>query len=171
VRAVHAPGHSCAHDAPPERAAAIRDALVLTVRVTVYATLRSFADSAAGRAHPWNQPVRLTLDDAAVLVYEKLGRWRLYVYPDGGDSLVARLENARGRRLLDVHEAEDGVRVVVHDGSERVEISGEDVKRAYILPSNPFKVAGEPRPVSLNHIASKMMKVYVRRALEAVRGG
>jgi hypothetical protein len=153
------------------RVAAVRDALVLTVRVTVYATLRSFADSAAGRGRPWNQPVRLALDGATVLVYEKLGRWRLYVYPDGRDSLVARLENARSRRLLDVHEAEDGVRAVIYDGGERLEISGEDVKRAYILPSNPFKVAGEPRPVSLNHIASKILKVYVKRALEAVRGG
>jgi hypothetical protein len=153
------------------RAVAVRDAVVVTVRVAVYAALRSFADSAAGRARPWNQPVKLTLDGDTVLVYEKLGRWRLFVYPDGRDSLVARLENARGGRLLDVHEAEDGVRVVVYDGSERVEVSGEDVKRAYILPSNPFKVAGEPRPVSLNHVASKITRVYVRRALEAVRGG
>jgi len=152
------------------RAVAVRDALVVTVRVTVYATLRSFADSSAGRAHPWNQPVKLSLNGATVLVYEKLGRWRLYVYPDGRDSLVARLENARGRRLLEVHEAEDGVRVVVYDGGERVEVSGEDVKRAYILPSNPFKVAGEPKPVSLNHIASKITKVYVKRALETVGG-
>jgi hypothetical protein len=153
------------------RAATVRDAVVVTVRVTVYAALRSFADSAAGRAHPWNQPVRLTMDGATVLVYEKLGRWRLYVYPDGRDSLVARLENARGRRLLDVYEAEDGVRVAVYDGRERLEVSGEDVKRAYILPSNPFKVVGEPRPISLNHIVSKILKVYMKRALEAVRGG
>jgi hypothetical protein len=153
------------------RAVAVRDAVVVTVGVTVYAALRSFADSAAGRAHPWNRPVKLSLSGDTVLVYEKLGRWRLYVYPDGRDSLVARLENARGRRLLDVHEAEDGVRVVVYDGSERVEVSGEDIKRAYILPSNPSKFAGEPRPVSLNHIASKITKVYVRRALEAVKGG
>jgi hypothetical protein len=153
------------------RAVAVRDAVVVTVRVTVYATLRSFADSAAGRARPWNQPVKLTLDGDTVLVYEKLGRWRLYVYPDGGDSLVARLENARGRRLLDVYEAEDGVRVAVYDGRERLEVSGEDVKRAYILPSNPFRVAGEPRPISLNHIVSKILKVYMKRALEAVRGG
>jgi hypothetical protein len=153
------------------RAATVRDAVVVTVRVAVYAALRSFADSAADRAHPWNQPVKLTLDGDIVLVYEKLGRWRLYVYPDGRDSLVARLENARGRRLLEVYEAEDGVRAVVYDGRERVEILGEDVKRAYILPSNPSKVAGEPRPVSLNHIASKITRVYVRRALEAVGGG
>jgi hypothetical protein len=153
------------------RAVAVRDAVVVTVRVAVYAALRSFADSAAGRARPWNQPVKLTLDGDTVLVYEKLGRWRLFVYPDGRDSLVARLENARGGRLLDVHEAEDGVRVVVYDGSERAEVSGEDVKRAYILPSNPSKFVGEPRPVSLNHVASKITRVYVRRALEAVRGG
>jgi hypothetical protein len=148
----------------------VREALMVTVRVTVYATLRSFADSAAGRGRPWSQPVKLTMNGATVLVYEKLGRWRLYVYPDGRDSLVARLENARGRRLLDVYEAEDGVRVAVYDGGERVEVSGEDVKRAYILPSNPFKVAGEPRPLSLNHIVSKITKVYVKRALEAVGG-
>jgi hypothetical protein len=153
------------------RAGAARDAVVVTVRVTVYAALRSFADSAAGRAHPWNQPVKLALDDVAVLVYEKLGRWRLYVYPDGRDSLVARLENARGRRLLEIHEAEDEVRATVYDGRERVEVSGEDVKRAYILPSNPFEVAGEPKPISLNHVVSKILKVYVRRALEAVKGG
>jgi hypothetical protein len=153
------------------KAATARDALVVTVRVTVYATLRSFADSAAGRAHPWNQPVKLSLNGAIVLVYEKLGRWRLYVYPDGRDSLVARLENARGRRLLDVYEAEDGVRLVVYDGGERLEVSGEDAKRAYILPSNPSKVAGEPKPLSLNHIASKITKVYVKRALEVVKGG
>jgi hypothetical protein len=153
------------------RAVAVRDAVVVTVRVTVYATLRSFADSAAGPRRPWNRPVKLAIDGATVLVYEKLGRWRLYVYPDGRDSLVARLENARARKLLEVYEAEDGVRVVVYDGGERVEVSGEDVKRAYILPSNPFKVAGEPRPVSLNHIASKITKVYVKRALEAVRRG
>jgi hypothetical protein len=153
------------------KSVAVRDALVVTVRVTVYATLRSFADSDAGRTHPWNQPVRLNVNGATVLVYEKLGRWRLYVYPDGRDSLIARLENARGRKLLEVYEAEDGVRAVVYDGSERAELSGEDVKRAYILPSNPFKVAGEPRPLSLNHIASKITRIYVRRALEAVRGG
>jgi hypothetical protein len=153
------------------RAVAVRDALVVTVRVAVYAALRSFADSAAGRGRPWNQPVKLTLDGDTVLVYEKLGRWRLYVCPDGRDSLVARLENARGRKLLEIHEAEDGVRVAVYDGRERLEVSGEDVKRAYILPSNPSKFAGEPRPVSLNHVASKITKVYVRRALEAVKGG
>ena len=153
------------------KAAAVRDAVVVTVRVTVYAALRSFADSAAGRAHPWNQPVKLDVNGAAVLVYEKLGRWRLYVYPDGRDSLVARLENARGRRLLEIHEAEDGVRAAVYDGGERAEVSGEDVKRAYILPSNPSKFAGEPRPVSLNHVVSKITRVYVRRALEAVKGG
>jgi hypothetical protein len=61
--------------------------------------------------------------------------------------------------------------VAVYDGRERLEVSGEDVKRAYILPSNPFRVAGEPRPISLNHVASKITKVYVRRALEAVKGG
>ncbi len=153
------------------KAGTARDALVVTVRVTVYATLRSFADSAAGRGHPWNQPVKLTVNDATVLVYEKLGRWRLHVYPDGRDSLVARLENARGRRLLEVHEAEDGVRVAVYDGRERLEVSGEDIKRAYILPSNPFKVAGEPKPISLNHVVSKIIRVYAKRALEAARGG
>jgi hypothetical protein len=152
------------------RAATVRDAVVVTVGVTVYATLRSFADSATDRGHPWNQPVKLALNDTIVLIYEKLGRWRLYVFVDGKDSLVARLENARGRRLLDVYEAEDGVRVAVYNGRERVEVSGEDVRRAYILPSNPFKVAGEPRPVSLNHIVSKITKVYVKRALETVGG-
>jgi hypothetical protein len=150
---------------------AVRDAVVMTVRVPVYATIRSFSDTTASPRYPWNQPIKLTLSGSPIIMYEKLGRWRLYVYVDGKENLVARLENARSRKLLDVHEAEDGVRVVVYDGGERLEVSGEDARRAYILPSNPFKVVGEPRPISLNHVVSKIMKVYVRRALEAVKGG
>jgi hypothetical protein len=149
----------------------VRDAVVITVRVPVYTAIRSFADSSATHGHPWNQPVKLTLSGVPVLLYEKLGRWRLYVFVDGKDSLVARLESARSRKLVEVYEREEGVRVLVYDGSEKIEVSGEDVKRAVILPEDPYKVAGEPRPISLNHVVAKITRIYVRRALEAVKGG